>query len=138
MELFKSIAHIDVVHIAYKGASPALADLLGGQIPVMISNVPQLLPYVQAGKIRVLAVTSPKRVPQLASVPTMIESGYAGFNVTSWYGLCAPAGTPQAILDKVHTDLRESAAGAGPAAALRRSGGRSRTAKPRRIRRVHP
>ncbi|HTD90752.1 MAG TPA: tripartite tricarboxylate transporter substrate-binding protein, partial [Burkholderiales bacterium] len=75
MELFKSIAHIDVVHIAYKGASPALADLIGGQIPVMISNVPALLPYVQAGKIRTLAVTSPKRIPQLASVPTMIESG---------------------------------------------------------------
>ena len=105
MELFKSIAHIDVVHIAYKGASPALADLIGGQIPVMISNVPALLPYVQAGKIRTLAVTSPKRIPQLASVPTMIESGYPGFEVTSWYGLCGPAGTPVTILDKVHTDL---------------------------------
>ena len=105
MELFKSIAHIDVVHVAYKGASPALADLIGGQIPAMISNVPALLPYVQAGKIRPLAVTGPKRVPQLPSVPTMIMSGYSGFNVTSWYGLCAPAGTPQPILDKVHSDL---------------------------------
>ncbi len=105
MEMFKSIARIDVVHIAYKGASPALADLIGGQIPGMISNVPALLPYVQAGKIRPLAVTGPKRVPQLASVPTMIESGFDGFNVTAWYGLCAPAGTPQPILDKVHTDL---------------------------------
>ena len=105
MELFKSIAHIDVVHIAYKGASPALADLIGGQIPAMISNVPALLPYVQAGKIRVLAVTGPARVPQLASVPTMIESGFDGFIVTSWYGMCAPAGTPQPILDKLHTDL---------------------------------
>jgi tripartite-type tricarboxylate transporter receptor subunit TctC len=105
MELFKSVAHIDVVHIAYKGASPALADLIGGQIPVMISNVPALLPYVQAGKIRVLAVTSPKRVPQLASVPTMIESGFDNFVVTSWYGMCAPAGTPQPILEKLHTDL---------------------------------
>jgi tripartite-type tricarboxylate transporter receptor subunit TctC len=105
MELFKSIAHIDVVKIAYKGASPALADLLGGQIPAMISNVPASLPYVQAGKIRPLVVTGPKRVPQLSSVPTMIESGYDGFIVTSWYGLCAPAGTPQPILDKLHTDL---------------------------------
>jgi len=105
MELFKSTARIDMVHIAYKGASPALSDLIGGQIPVMISNVPQLLPYVQAGKIRPLAVTSPKRVRQLPSVPTMIESGYPGFEVTSWYGLCAPAATPPPILDKVHTDL---------------------------------
>jgi tripartite-type tricarboxylate transporter receptor subunit TctC len=105
MELFKSLARIDIVHIAYKGASPALADLIGGQIPAMISNVPALLPYVQAGKIRTLAVTSVKRVPQLPSVPTMIESGYADFIVTSWYGMCAPAGTPVPTLDKLHTDL---------------------------------
>ena len=105
MELFKSLAHMDVVHIAYKGASPALADLIGGQIPSMISNVPALLPYAHAGKIRPLAVTGPKRLPQLPSVPTMIESGYPGFIVTSWYGLCAPAGTPTPILDKVHADL---------------------------------
>ncbi len=105
MELFKNLAKVDVVHIAYKGASPALADLIGGQIPVMISNVPALLPYVQAGKIRTLAVTSPKRIPQLPSVPTMIESGFPGFEVTSWYGACAPAGTPVAVLDKLHGDL---------------------------------
>ena len=102
---FKTLAKIDIVHIAYKGASPALADLIGGQIPVMISNVPALLPYVKAGKIRSLAVTSPKRIPQLASVPTFIESGFPGFEVTSWYGACAPAGTPQPVLDKIHADL---------------------------------
>jgi tripartite-type tricarboxylate transporter receptor subunit TctC len=105
MELFKNLAKVDVVHIAYKGASPALADLIGGQIPAMISNVPALLPYVQAGKIRTLAVTSPKRIPQLAAVPTMIESGFPGFEVTSWYGACAPAGTPAPVLDKLHGDL---------------------------------
>jgi tripartite-type tricarboxylate transporter receptor subunit TctC len=105
MELFKTLAKIDVVHIAYKGASPALADLIGGQIPVMISNVPALLPYVQSGKIRPLAVTSPKRIPQLPAVQTMIESGYPGFEVTSWYGACAPAGTPQPVLEKLHADL---------------------------------
>ena len=105
MELFKSAAKLDVVHIAYKGASPALTDLLGGQIPVMISNVPALLPYVASGKIRPLAVTSPKRVAPLPNVPTFIESGYPNFEVTSWYGTCGPAGVPVAILDKVHTDL---------------------------------
>ena len=105
MELFKSLAHIDVVHVAYKGASPALTDLIGGQIPAMISNIPALLPYVQAGKIRTLAVTSTKRVPQIPTVPTMIESGFPGFEVTSWYGLCGPAGTPAPILDKIHGDL---------------------------------
>ena len=105
MELFKSTARIDMMHVAYKGASPALMDLIGGQIPVMISNVPALLPYVQAGKIRPLAVTGPKRVTQLETVPTMTESGYPGFVVTSWYGLCGPAGTPPPVLDKIHTDL---------------------------------
>ncbi len=105
MELFRSQAGINLVNIAYKGASPALTDLLGGQIPAMISNVPALLPYVQAGKIRTLAVTSPKRVPQLPAVPTMIESGFADFVVTSWYGMCAPAGTPVPVLDKLHSGL---------------------------------
>ena len=105
MELFRSQAGIDLVNIAYKGASPALADLLGGQIPAMISNVPALLPYVQAGKIRTLAVTSPKRVPQLPAVPTMIESGFTDFVVTSWYGMCAPAATPAPVLDKLHSGL---------------------------------
>jgi len=105
MELFKSMAHIEVLHIPYKGGGPALTDLLGGQIPSMISNVPLFLPYAQSGKVRALAVTGPRRVPQLASVPTMIESGFPGFEVTSWYGMCAPAGTPTTILEKLHADL---------------------------------
>jgi len=105
MELFKSIAHIDVVHIPYKGANPAVADLIGGQIPAMISNIPSVLAHIQSGKVRALAVTGPKRMPQLPAVPTMIESGFPGFVVTSWFGMCAPAGTPTPILDKLNTDL---------------------------------
>ena len=105
MELFKSMARIDVVHIAYKGASPAVADLLGGQIPSMISNIPSVLQHVQSGKVRPLAVTGPRRARQLPSVPTMVESGFPGFEVTGWYGMCAPAGTPPPILDKLHADL---------------------------------
>ncbi len=105
MELFKSMTHIDVVHIPYKGASPALADLIGGQIPSMIGNIPTVLSAVQSGKVRALAVTGPRRAPHLASVPTMIESGFPGFEVTAWYGMCAPAGTPAPILEKLHADL---------------------------------
>ncbi len=105
MELFKTLAGIDMVHIAYKGASPALIDLLGGQVPVMISNVPALLPYAASGKIRPLGVTSPKRIPQLPAVPTMMEAGFKDFVVTSWYGMCTSAGTPVALLDKLHGDL---------------------------------
>ena len=75
MELFKSITGINVVHIAYKGAMPALADVMGGQIPVMLANLPALLPHIISGKVRALAVTSAKRTAQLPAVPTMIESG---------------------------------------------------------------
>ena len=105
MELFKTIARIDVVHIPYKGANPAVTDLIGGQIPAMISNIPSVLQHVLSGKVRALAVTGPKRMPQLPAVPTMIESGFPGFEVTSWYGMCAPVGTPTPILDKLHADL---------------------------------
>lgn len=105
MELFKTMTGIDVVHIAYKGAAPALADLIGGQVPVGISNIPALLSPVQSGRVRALAVTGAKRVSQLPSVPTMSESGLTGYEVTSWYGVCAPAGTPAPVLDKLHADL---------------------------------
>ena len=105
MELFKTMTGIDVVHIAYKGAAPALADLIGGQVPVGISNIPALLSPVQTGRARALAVTGAKRVSQLPSVPTMSESGLTGYEVTSWYGVCAPAGTPAPVLDKLHADL---------------------------------
>jgi tripartite-type tricarboxylate transporter receptor subunit TctC len=105
MELFKSIAGINVVHIAYKGAMPALADVMGGQIPVMLANLPALLPHVISGKVRALAVTSAKRTAQLPAVPTMIESGVPDYVVTAWYGMCAPASTPEPILEKLHTDL---------------------------------
>jgi tripartite-type tricarboxylate transporter receptor subunit TctC len=105
MELFKSTAKIDVVHVAYKGAPQALTDVIGGQIPCSAQTAPAVLPAIQAGRVRALAVTSLKRIPQLPSVPTMAEAALPGFEVNSWYGLCAPAGTPVPILDKVHADL---------------------------------
>jgi tripartite-type tricarboxylate transporter receptor subunit TctC len=108
MELFKSITGADVVHIAYKGAMPALADLMGGQIPVMLANLPALMPHIVSGKVRGLAVTSANRAAQLPQVPTMVESGVSDYVVTSWYGMCAPAGTPVAILDKLHADLTKT------------------------------
>ena len=105
MELFKTMAKIDVVHVAYKGAPQAVSDLIGGQIPVAISNIPALLPPIQTGRARALAVTSLKRASQLPSVPTMDESGLKGYEVTSWYGVCAPAGTPGPVLSQLHADL---------------------------------
>jgi len=105
MELLKLTAKIDVVHVAYKGAPQALSDVIGGQIPVSGQTVPAVLPAIQAGRVRALAVTSLQRLPQLPAVPTMNESALPGFEVNSWYGLCAPSGTPTAILDKLNADL---------------------------------
>jgi tripartite-type tricarboxylate transporter receptor subunit TctC len=105
MELLKLTAKIDVVHIAYKGAPQALTDVVGGQIPVTMQTAPAVLPSIQAGRVRALAVTSLKRIAQLPSAPTLDETALPGFEVTTWYGLCAPAATPVPILDKVHADL---------------------------------
>jgi tripartite-type tricarboxylate transporter receptor subunit TctC len=105
MELLKLTAGIDIVHIAYKGAPQALSDVIGGQIPVSMQTAPGVLAAIQGERVRPLAVTSLTRLPQLPAVPTLHETALPGFEVTSWYGLCAPAGTPVAILDKVHADL---------------------------------
>jgi tripartite-type tricarboxylate transporter receptor subunit TctC len=105
MELLKLTAGIDVVHVAYKGAPQALIDVIGGQIPVSMQTAPAVLPAIQSGRVRALAVTSRERIAQLPAVPSMHEAGLKGFEVNSWYGLCATAGTPAAILDKVHADL---------------------------------
>jgi tripartite-type tricarboxylate transporter receptor subunit TctC len=105
MEFFKLTAKIDVVQVAYKGAPQALSDVIGGQIPSSVQSAPGVLTAIQAGRVRALAVTSLTRISQLPAVPTIDETALPGFEVNSWYGLCAPAGTPTPILDKIHTDL---------------------------------
>ena len=105
MELVKLTARIDVVFIPYKGAPQSLSDTIGGQIPCTVQSAPGVLSAIRAERVRALAVTSLKRIPQLPDVPTLDESALRNFEVNSWYGLCAPASTPQPILDKVHADL---------------------------------
>jgi len=105
MEYFKLTAKIDVVSVAYKGAPQALTDVIGGQIPVTVQSAPGVLTAIQSARVRALAVMSLVRLSQLQSVPTVHESALPGFESSSWYGLCAPAGTPAPVLDKVHTDL---------------------------------
>jgi tripartite-type tricarboxylate transporter receptor subunit TctC len=105
IELLKQAAKIDIVNIPYKIGSQGLTDAIGGQVPLNVSNLPQSVAPVQSGRLRGLAVTSAKRAAPLPSVPTMQESGIAGYEVTSWYGVCAPAGTPAAVLDKVNADV---------------------------------
>jgi len=101
MEMFKSVAGIDITHIPYKGSAPAVADLLAGQVQVMIDGLPSALPHVQAGKLRALAVTSAKRSRAAPDLPTIAESGYPGFSADAWSGLFAPKGTPRVVIDKL-------------------------------------
>jgi len=105
MELFKTNARIEVVHIAYKGAGPALVDLIGGHVQAMFSTVPSVIGAVRAGKIRMLGVTSTTRHPDVPDVPTIAESGMPGFEVISWQGLCTPAGVPAPVLARIRGAL---------------------------------
>jgi tripartite-type tricarboxylate transporter receptor subunit TctC len=101
MEMFKSAAGIDLQHIPYKSGAQAISELLGGQIHAQFNNLPSQLPNIKSGKIRGLAVTSAQRSAQLPEVPTVSESGYPGFEMTVWYGLCAPARTPRDVLKRL-------------------------------------
>ena len=107
-ELFKVQAGIDIIHVPYKGAGPALADLLAGQTSMMIDNLPSSMQYIKAGKLRALAVTSKNRVAELPDVPTMIQSGFPNFEVTAWFGLFVPAGTPKPVIDKLYLAVKKA------------------------------
>ena len=98
-ELLKMMARVDMVHVPYKGAAPMLSDLLGGQIQIGFDNLPSTINFVRTGKVRAIAVTTPQRWPGAPDIPTVAESGLPGYEVSGWFGLLAPAGTPKAILD---------------------------------------
>ena len=104
MELFKSMTGTDMVHIPYKGSIGVLADLVGGQVQVVIDNMPPYLPQLKAGKIRALAVTTAKRSPAVPELPTIAEAGVSGYEAAAWFGLLAPAGTPKDIVDKLSAE----------------------------------
>ena len=101
-ELLKAEAKIDIVHVPYKGAAPAVSDLLGGQVQMGIFDVPVLLAHIRSGKLKALAVTSAKRAAILPDVPTTAEAGYANVTSDNWYGLLAPAATPSEVLKRLH------------------------------------
>jgi len=103
-ELVKVLTSTDMVHVPYKGAAPALTDVLSGQVTMFFSGMPPAMPHVKSGKLRALAVTTPKRSPAAPDVPTMAEAGVQGFDISNWFGLLAPAGTPPGILDKLHDE----------------------------------
>ena len=106
-ELFKSSAKVEMTGVNYKGSGPAMTDLLGGQIPLLVDSLASALPQVKAGKIKALAMTSAQRVPQLPDVPTVAEAGFPGFDGSGWGGLVVPAGTPPAVVAKISTDVQK-------------------------------
>ncbi len=104
-ELFKTMAGVQMAHIPYKGSAPALQDLVGGQVQLMFDNLPSSLALIKAGKLKALAVTSKERAAALPDVPTLAESGLPGFEASSWFGLLAPAGTPQPVIAKLNAEV---------------------------------
>jgi len=103
-ELFQSMAGVRMTHVPYKGAAPATVDIMAGQVPVMFNNMLSAMPHVKSGKLRPLAVTSGQRSPVLPDTPTIAESGLAGYEVTGWYGLLAPAGTSPEIVSRLNAE----------------------------------
>ena len=106
-ELLKMMAGVDMTHVPYKGASPMLTDLMGGQIQAGFDNLPSTIAFVRSGKLRALAVTTAQRWPGAADIPTVAES-VPGYEVSGWFGLLAPAGTPKAVLDTLQTAVAQA------------------------------
>ena len=105
MELLKSMTQTKMEHIPYKGSGPALIDLLGGQVQLLLASAISSAPHLTSGKLRALGVTSGRRSPNLPQLPTIAEAGVPGYDVTGWYGIVAPAGTPATIIRKLETEL---------------------------------
>ena len=117
-EMFNLRAGTKMTHVPYKGSGPALTDTLAGTTQVFFSSASTIMPQVQAGKLRAIAVTTPKRIAALPNVPTVAESGVPGFEVTLWHGLIGPKGMPTAIVDKINADMNEALRSPGVAQRL--------------------
>ena len=107
-EMFTSLAKVEMLHVPYKGSGPAVSDLLGGQVNYMFDSITSAKPHLQSGKLRALAVTTAKRSKALPNVPTMAEAGVAGYDVSPWFAVFAPAGTPKAVVAKINKALLEA------------------------------
>lgn len=107
-ELLKITTKIDMTHVPYKGAAPVMPDLIGGHIPLFFSGMPPAMPHVKAGKLRALAVTTTKRSPAAPEVPTMVESGIPGFDISNWFAYFVPAGTPADIISRLNGEVNKA------------------------------
>ena len=121
-ELLAQSAGIRLLHVPYKGAAPGVADVAGGQVQAMIINIPSVMPLVKAGKLKALAATSAKRPVSLPEVPTLAESGVAGYETLAWFGLLAPAKTAPSTVERLHAELRKALAREDLRETLSRSG----------------
>ncbi len=106
--MFTSLAKIDMVHVPYKGSGPAVSDLIGGQVNYMFDSITSARNHIQSGKLRALAVTTAKRSRSLPNVPTMAEAGVAGYDVSPWFAVFAPAGTPAPVIAKLNKVLLDT------------------------------
>jgi tripartite-type tricarboxylate transporter receptor subunit TctC len=108
-EMFKSMLNLDIAHVPYKGSSPALTDLMGGQVSIMFDNIPSAITFIRSGKLKALATTGPTRSSSLPELPTMIEAGFPGYISTAWFGIVAPAGTPKEIIARLNAEGQKAA-----------------------------
>jgi tripartite-type tricarboxylate transporter receptor subunit TctC len=105
MELLKQTAGVDLVHVPYKGSGQSMQDLLAGQHKLAFDTLPAASPHVRSGRLKALAVSSARRVPEYPDVPTAEEAGVPGYRISTWYGVFAPAGTPPEIVNRLHADI---------------------------------
>jgi tripartite-type tricarboxylate transporter receptor subunit TctC len=107
-ELFKTLTGVDIVHIPYKGSAPALTELLAGTVQIAFENLPTMLPHIQSGKLRALAVTPAKRSAIMPDLPTIAEAGVPGYEASVWFGVLMPAKTPRAVVDRLHDEIMKA------------------------------
>ncbi len=131
--LFENAAGIDLTHVPYKGSNPALMDALAGNVDLLVSSVPSAMAQIKSGKLRPLAVTSARRSSQLPDVPTIAESGFKDFDVSTWYGIFAPAGTPQAVVTQVNAEINKLLANPEVRAAIQAQGAEPEAMTPARL-----
>ena len=130
MELFKSMTATDMVHVPYKGAGPAVTDLLGGQVQLMFNSMSTVLPHVKTGRLRALAVGSARRAKAVPDIPTVAESGVPGFESTTWWGLVAPAKTPASVVGKLSAQIEHILADADVAQRMAAQGSEVQSSTP--------
>ena len=108
MELFVTMAGLQMIHVPYKGAAPGLTDVIAGHVPMIASNILSTLPHVKGGRVRAYGVTSARRSPAAPDIPTLAEGGLPGYEAVQWFGMLAPAGTPRAIVTRLHDAVAQA------------------------------